>query len=229
MVSEKKKAIAVLSGGLDSTVATSSFKDEYEIHALTFNYGQRSAQREIKAARSICEKLNMKHTVLELPWLANLGGSALTSDEEIPEIKEHQLDDKEICDETARKVWVPGRNVVFTAIATSFAEAEDAEIIIVGWDLEEAVTFPDNSKEFLDAFNKVLDIGSPEDIRIEAPVIGMSKKEIVEFGEKIGAPMYRSYSCYKDQEEHCGVCESCVRRKRAFKEAKIPDKTLYME
>ena len=70
MVSEKKKAIAVLSGGLDSTVATSSFKDEYEIHALTFNYGQRSAQREIKAARSICEKLNMANNETNTPrWL----------------------------------------------------------------------------------------------------------------------------------------------------------------
>ncbi|MBP2046244.1 7-cyano-7-deazaguanine synthase QueC [Methanobacterium aggregans] len=229
MVSEKKKAIAVLSGGLDSTVATSSFRDEYEIHALTFNYGQRSAEREIKAASSICEKLDMKHTVLELPWLANLGGSALTSSEEIPELHEHELDDKEICNETARKVWVPGRNVVFTAIATSFAEAEGAEIIIVGWDLEEAVTFPDNSKEFLEAFNKVLDIGSFDDIMIEAPVIGMNKREIVEFGDRIGAPMYMSYSCYKDEKEHCGVCESCMRRKRAFKESGIPDKTLYME
>ena len=159
-MTNKPKAISVLSGGLDSTVSTAYFSDKYEIHAITFNYGQRSARMEIESSKAICEKLGIEHTVIELPWLKKLGKSALTSDVEIPELRVNELDNKEICDETARKVWVPGRNVVFTAIATSFAEAEDAEIIIVGWDLEEAVTFPDNSKEFLDAFNKVLEIGT---------------------------------------------------------------------
>ncbi len=228
MVSNKKKAITVLSGGLDSTVATSYFNEEYEIHALTFDYGQWSAEREIESAKAVCEKLNIEHTVLELPWLSQLGGSALTSNEEIPELKVDELDNKEVCDETARKVWVPGRNIVFTSIATSFAEAEEASIIIVGWDLEEAATFPDNSKEFLNAFNNVLEIGSIEDIKIEAPVIGRNKKGIVELGNQLGAPMDLSYSCYKGEKEHCGVCESCMRRKRAFKESGIEDKTIYL-
>ncbi|AEG19026.1 7-cyano-7-deazaguanine synthase QueC [Methanobacterium paludis] len=229
MVSNKKKAITVLSGGLDSTVATSYFNDEYEIHALTFDYGQWSAEREIESAKTVCEKLNIKHTVLNLPWLSKLGGSALTSNEEIPELKADELDNKEVCDETARKVWVPGRNIVFTAIATSFAEAEGAQIIIVGWDLEEAATFPDNSKEFLNAFNNVLEIGSIDNIKIEAPVIDMNKKGIVELGKQVGAPMDLSYSCYKGGKEHCGVCESCMRRKRAFQESGIEDKTIYLE
>jgi len=229
MVSNKKKAITVLSGGLDSTVATSYFNDEYEIHALTFDYGQWSAEREIESAKAVCEKLNIKHTVLDLPWLSKLGGSALTSNEEIPELKADELDNKEVCDETARKVWVPGRNIVFTAIATSFAEAEGAQIIIVGWDLEEAATFPDNSKEFLNTFNNVLEIGSIANIKIEAPVIDMNKKGIVELGKQVGAPMDLSYSCYKGGKEHCGVCESCMRRKRAFQESGIEDKTIYLE
>jgi 7-cyano-7-deazaguanine synthase len=220
----KPKAISVLSGGLDSTVATACFNDEYEIHALTFNYGQRSAEMEIKSAGAVCEKLGITHTVLELPWLKKLGKSALTSDEEVPELKIDELDNKEICDETARKVWVPGRNVVFTAIATSFAEAENAEKIIVGWDLEEAATFPDNSKEFLNAFNNVLKIGTLEGVKIEAPVINMSKTEIVKLGVKINAPLNLSYSCYMGEEEPCGICESCMRRMRAFEDAKVEDK-----
>lgn len=228
MVSNKKKAITVLSGGLDSTVATSYLNEKYEIHALTFDYGQWSAEREIESAKAVCEKLNIKHTVLELPWLSKLGGSALTSNEEIPELKADELDNKEVCDETARKVWVPGRNIVFTSIATSFAEAEEASIIIVGWDLEEAATFPDNSKEFLNAFNNLLEIGSIDDIKIAAPVIDMNKKGIVELGNQVGAPMDLSYSCYKGEKEHCGVCESCMRRKRAFKESGIEDKTIYL-
>jgi 7-cyano-7-deazaguanine synthase len=223
-MARKPKAISVLSGGLDSTVATAYFSDKYEIHAITFNYGQRSAQMEIESSKAICEKLCIEHTVIELPWLKKLGKSALTSDVEVPELKADQLDNKEICDETAKKVWVPGRNVVFTAIATSFAEAEDAEIIIVGWDLEEAVTFPDNSKEFLDAFNNVLEIGTLEGVQIEAPVIDKNKYEIVKLGVEIDAPMNLSYSCYMGDKEPCGVCESCMRRMRAFEEVGIEDK-----
>lgn len=223
----KPKAISVLSGGLDSTVATAYFSDKYDIHAITFNYGQRSAEMEIKSAKAICEEICIKHTVLELPWLKNLGKSALTSDEEVPELQIDQLDSKEICDETARKVWVPGRNVVFTAIATSFAEAENAKKIIVGWDMEEAVTFPDNSKEFLDAFNNVLKIGTLEGVKIEAPVINMGKTEIVKLGIEIDAPLNLSYSCYMGKEDPCGICESCMRRVRAFNEAKVEDNTNY--
>ncbi|OPX60742.1 MAG: queuosine biosynthesis protein QueC [Methanobacterium sp. PtaB.Bin024] len=225
--SNRKKAISVLSGGLDSTVSTSLLAKDYDVHAITFDYGQRSARMEIKSSKAICEKLGMEHTVIKLPWLAQLGGSALTSEGEVPKLEADQLDDKELCDETARKVWVPGRNVVFTAIALSFAEAEGAEKIIVGWDLEEAVTFPDNSKEFLDAFNHVLEIGSLDDVQIEAPLISMDKENIVKLGDKIGAPMQLSYSCYMGGEEHCGWCESCLRRKRAFKSADVEDKTRY--
>lgn len=224
----KSKAISVLSGGLDSTVATAYFNDKYEIHAITFDYGQKSAGIEIESSRAICDFFGIQHTVIELPWLKKLGKSALTSDVEIPKLKAEQLDDKKICDETARKVWVPGRNVVFTAIATSFAEAEDAEIIIVGWDLEEAVTFPDNSKEFLNAFNNVLEIGTLESVKIEAPLIELNKNEIVKLGDKINAPMNLSYSCYLGEEEHCGVCESCMRRRRAFKESSVEDYTHYI-
>ncbi|MBU4536399.1 MAG: 7-cyano-7-deazaguanine synthase QueC [Euryarchaeota archaeon] len=224
----KKKAIAVLSGGLDSTVATTCFNKQYEIHALTFDYGQRSSNREIESSKEICNELKIKHTVMDLNWLGKLGKSALTSqDKEIPLLKNEELDDKKICDDTARKVWVPGRNIVFTAIATAFAESEDAEIIIVGWDQEEATTFPDNSWEFLDAFNKVLRIGTLEGVQIAAPLIDLSKKEIVELGHKIAAPMELSYSCYRGAENHCGTCESCMRRKRAFIKSDIEDKTIY--
>ena len=225
----KKKAIAVLSGGLDSTVASTKFKEDYQIHALTFNYGQKSAEMEIKSAKAVCNELGAEHTVIELPWLAELGGSALTSDEVIPEPKDSELDDMDSALKTAKSVWVPGRNIVFTAIANSFAEAENASIIIVGWDLEEAVTFPDNSKEFLEAFNSVLDVGSFDEIKVEAPLIDMNKNDIVQYGNRIGAPMELSYSCYKGFNYHCGVCESCMRRKRAFINAGVEDKTIYSD
>lgn len=222
-----KKAIAVLSGGLDSTVATTVFKKDYDIHAITFDYGQKSAKREIQASKEICEKMGFEHTVIDLKWLAKISNSSLNTKEEIPTLQDDELDDLNKCSQTASSVWVPGRNIVFTAIATSFAESENAEIIIVGWDKEEAATFPDNSKEFLEKFNNLLETGSPQNIEIKAPAIDLNKVEIVQLGERVNAPMELSYSCYKGNQKHCGVCESCMRRKRAFKQANISDLSEY--
>lgn len=222
-----KKAISVLSGGLDSTVATSVYARDYEIHAITFDYGQRSVEREIKAAKEICEKMGYEHRVIDLKWLGKISDSSLTSNEEVPKLTENQLDDLEVCSKTASSVWVPARNTVFTAIALAFAESIGAEIIIVGWDKEEAATFSDNSKEFLESFNKLIQVGSPENITIKAPAIDLDKDEIVKLGDDLNSPMDLSYSCYQGGENHCGVCESCMRRKRAFKQAKVKDDSVY--
>ena len=222
-----KKAISVFSGGLDCTVATTVFDKTHEIHAITFNYGQKALTQEINASKKICEKMGWSHEVIDLPWLADISNSSLNTDDEIPELKESDLDNLEKSQETAKSVWVPARNMVFTSIATSFAESIGAEIIIVGWDAEEAATFPDNSKEFMDAFNELISIGSPENIKIEAPAIDLNKEEIVKLGVEVGAPMELSYSCYAGRDKHCGICESCMRRKRAFKKLKIKDLTEY--
>ncbi|MBQ6344814.1 MAG: 7-cyano-7-deazaguanine synthase QueC [Methanobrevibacter sp.] len=222
-----KKAISVLSGGLDCTVSTSVFAKDWKIHAITFDYGQKAFKRELKAAEEICEKMGWTHEVIELPWLSKISTSSLNTAEEIPEVSFNDLDDIEKSSETASSVWVPARNMVFTSIAISYAESIGAEKIIVGWDAEEAATFPDNSKEFLNAFNELIGAGSPENIKIEAPAIDLSKEEIVKLGVEVGAPMELSYSCYKGGDKHCGVCESCMRRKRAFKQLGIDDLTEY--
>lgn len=222
-----KKAISVLSGGLDCTVATSVYAKNYEIHAITFNYGQKAFTQELKAAEKICEKMGFTHTVIELPWLAEISNSSLNTSEDIPEVDLDDLDDFEKSSETASSVWVPARNTVFTSIAASYAESIGAEIIIVGWDKEEANTFPDNSKEYLEKFNELFEVGSPIDIEIKAPAIDLDKDEIVTLGNEVNAPMELSYSCYKGFEKHCGVCESCMRRKRGFKKAEIEDLTIY--
>ncbi|MBR3155989.1 MAG: 7-cyano-7-deazaguanine synthase QueC [Methanobrevibacter sp.] len=216
-----KKAISVLSGGLDCTVATCVFDEEYEIHAITFDYGQKAAKQEINASKRICEKMGWMHEVIDLPWLSNISTSSLNTDADIPELGEDDLDDLDKSSETASSVWVPARNTVFTSIALSYAESIGAEIIIVGWNGEEGATFPDNSKQYMEKFNELIDVGSPDKIRIEAPAIDLNKEEIVELGIKVGAPMELSYSCYKGDDKPCGVCESCVRRKRAFKKLNI--------
>lgn len=222
-----KKAISVFSGGLDCCVATSAFAKDCQIHAITFNYGQKAFKRELKAAKEICAKMNWTHEVIDLPWLSKISTSSLNTDEEIPDVNVEDLDDLEKSGESASSVWVPARNMVFTSIAVSYAESIGAEAIIVGWDKEEAATFPDNSKEFLNKFNELIDVGSPDNIKIEAPSIDLTKEEIVKLGIEVGAPMELSYSCYKGGNKHCGVCESCMRRKRAFKQLGVDDLTKY--
>ena len=216
-----KKAISVFSGGLDCTVATTVFDKDYEIHAITFNYGQKAFKQELKASQNICEEMGWTHEVIDLPWLSKISTSSLNTNDEIPELTDSDLDDLEKSSETASNVWVPARNTVFTSIALSYAESIGAEIIIVGWNDEEGATFPDNSKEYLEEFNELIKVGSPEKIRIEAPCIDLNKEELVKLGVKVGAPMKLSYSCYKGEDKPCGVCESCMRRNRAFKKVGI--------
>ncbi len=222
-----KKAISILSGGLDCCVATSVFTKEYEIHAITFNYGQKAFKQELKSSKEICEKMGWTHEVIELPWLENISNSSLNTSEEIPEVEISDLDNFKKSSETAKNVWVPARNTVFTSIALSYAESIGAEIIIVGWNGEEGTTFPDNSEKYLNEFNELINVGSPNKIKIEAPAIKLNKEEIVTLGIKVGAPMELSYSCYKGNDKQCGVCESCMRRKRAFEQLGIKDMKEY--
>ena len=222
-----KKAISILSGGLDCCVATTVFNKEYEIHAITFNYGQKAFKQELKSSKEICEKMGWTHEVIELPWLENISNSSLNTSEEIPEVEISDLDNFKKSSETAKNVWVPARNTVFTSIALSYAESIGAKIIIVGWNGEEGTTFPDNSEEYLNEFNELINVGSPNKIKIEAPAIKLNKEEIVTLGIKVGAPMELSYSCYKGNDKQCGVCESCMRRKRAFEQLGIKDMKEY--
>lgn len=218
-----KKAVSVFSGGLDCTVATSVYSKDYEIYAITFNYGQKAFKQELNASEKICDEMNWHHKVIDLDWLGKISKSSLNNDINITEVKKEELDDLDKSLENASNVWVAGRNTVFTSIALSYCESIGAEIIIVGWNLEEGLTFPDNSKEYLTKFNELIEVGSPDKIKIKAPVIDMSKEELVKLGLEINAPMHLSYSCYKGGDEHCGVCESCMRRKRAFENLNIKD------
>lgn len=222
-----KKAISVLSGGLDCVAATCVYAKDYEIHAITFNYGQKAFAQEFEASKEICRKMGFTHSVIDLPWLAEISNSSLNTEKDIPELSDNELDDIDKSRASASSVWVPARNMVFTSIAVSYAESIGADIIIVGWDREEARTFPDNSKEFLEKFNELIEEGSPDTIKIKAPAIDLDKYEIIKLGVDVNAPLELSYSCYKGNKKHCGVCESCMRRKRAFIKAGVEDLTEY--
>ncbi|KAF5415164.1 MAG: 7-cyano-7-deazaguanine synthase [Candidatus Methanogaster sp.] len=216
------RSVILLSSGLDSAVA---FKRAYdrcsELLALTFDYGQRAAANEIEHATWICRKFDVPHEVIELPWLRNFGG-ALTDASALPELAEHELDSGASVD-SARRVWVPARNLLFLSIAAGYAENSGYELITVGFDAEEAATFPDNSSEFAKRFNRVLEYGTLKPLVIDAPLIDLDKAGIVRLGVAIDAPLALSWSCYESGDLPCGLCESCLRRARAFAEAGAKD------
>jgi len=210
------RSIVLLSAGLDSVVA---FKIAYdkcdEILCISYNYGQRAGTRELEYASKICAKYHVKHVQITLPWFENFSG-ALTNKTAIPELNEELLENFEITTGTAKAVWVPARNLVFLAIAASFCENYDYDFIITGFNKEEAVTFPDNSYNFINLFNDTLKYGVSNKVEVRAPLIKLNKNEIVKLGLEINAPIEWSWSCYTAQEKPCGVCESCVRRRAAF-------------
>jgi len=216
------KSVILFSSGLDSTVA---FKHAYdrcpEILALTFDYGQRAAANEIKRASKICRKFDVPHEVIELPWVRRFGG-ALTDSSALPELAPHELDSVSAVD-SAKRVWVPARNLLFLSIAAGYAEDRGCDLITVGFDAEEAATFPDNTREFVERFNRVLEYGTLKPPRIDAPLINLNKTAIVRLGVAIDAPLGLSWSCYRSGDLPCGVCESCLRRARAFAAAGIED------
>lgn len=217
------KSMVLLSSGLDSVVA---FKEAHmisdEILCVTFDYGQKAREKEISYAKKICALYKTGHIVIELPWYRTFRG-ALTGGSPLPEISENQLDNKEFTQKSAEQVWVPARNVVFLSIAAALAENYKFDTIVTGFDAEEAATFPDNTLEFVERFNKMLVFGTLTKTSVYAPLIKMNKIEILQRGLKIDAPLELSWSCYEGKEIPCRICESCLRRLRAFESAGIKD------
>ncbi|GFO96630.1 archaeosine biosynthesis protein queC [groundwater metagenome] len=217
------KSIVLLSSGLDSAVA---FKEAFdrcdEVLCVTFDYGQRARKREIEFAKAICKQFRVGHIIIELPWYGNFRG-ALTGVGELPKISSSDLDNKEVTEKTAEQVWVPARNVVFLSIGAALAENYRFDLIVTGFDAEEAATFPDNTPEFVESFNRMLTTGTMTHPEVYTPLISMSKTDIVKRGLEIGAPLEWSWSCYEGEEMPCGECESCLRRVRAFDAAGAND------
>jgi len=186
--------------------------------ALTANYGQRAASREIDAARKLCEYYGVRHEVIEIPWLGKLGGNALTdSGKAMPHLEPHQLDQASVTQETAKAVWVPNRNGVLINIAAAYAEATEAHQVVVGFNREEAATFPDNSSEFLRRSSEALILSTRIGVRVYSYTDRLDKIQIVGTLRKLekSFPFDLVWSCYEGGAEPCGKCESCRRLKRA--------------
>ena len=202
------RGIILLSGGLDSLVSLGLMKEKYGISlALTFDYGQKSAKKEIETSAKICEYYKIKHKVIHLDWLKEITHTALVSDDNLPE---------EISENSAKNVWVPNRNGLFLNIAGSFADGENYDYIIIGANKEEARTFSDNTKDFIDKVNSEFEFSTRKHPKVIAPLINCDKNDIVMLALKNNIPLELTMSCYQSGAKNCGICESCTRLKKAL-------------
>ena len=212
-----KKAIILLSGGLDSsTVAAQAIADGYEAIALSFRYGQRH-ERELLAARQVAAALNIREHFIVDVNLAQWGGSALTDDNIAVPTEGVQLGEIPI-------TYVPGRNTVFIAIALSLAESKGAEAIYLGINAVDYSGYPDCRPDYLAAFQNLATLSSKVGIeghapQLVAPLVMDSKTDIVRRAKRLGVPIDLTWSCYQGGEVPCGVCDSCRIRDRAILEA----------
>ncbi|KGK98031.1 7-cyano-7-deazaguanine synthase [Methanococcoides methylutens] len=221
------RSVTLMSSGLDSVSALAIAKKSSDVVlALTFDYGQRSVRREIDYSKAICDHYGIEHRIIPLDWLKDITNTSLVNEEvDVPELSVDDISGKNesVTEDSAKSVWVPNRNGVFLNIAASFAESYDCDNVIAGFNGEEAKTFPDNSKEFVDASDRCFSYSTANGVEVLAPLIDMDKKSIVFEAIEAEAPLGWSWSCYHGEDKPCGVCESCVRRARAFHEAGLKD------
>lgn len=224
-----KHAIVLVSGGLDSATCLAIAKEEdFVLHALSFDYGQRH-RIELEAARRVAERAGViEHPVLTLDLRA-FGGSALTADIAVPAARD---------DETQGAIpvtYVPARNTVFLSLALAFAEARGAFDIYIGANAVDYSGYPDCRPAFIQAFESLANLATKAGVEgagrfsIHAPLLHMSKAEIIRTGVRLGVEYALTHSCYDPTPEGlaCGRCESCHLRHRGFVEAGVPDPTRY--
>ncbi|MGE5401735.1 MAG: 7-cyano-7-deazaguanine synthase QueC [Bacteroidota bacterium] len=222
-MNSKKTAVIAVSGGMDSCVTAAIAIREYEPAFAHFNYGQRTEKRELKAFMDIADYYQVKHRlIIDYTHLAKIGGSSLT-DLNI-EVTKADLNQKEI-----PSSYVPFRNANILSACASWAEVLGAGAIFMGAVYEDSSGYPDCRPEFFSAFEKMLDLGTKPttNIKIETPIINLSKAEIVKKGVELNAPLHLSWSCYQNEDEACGVCDSCALRLRGFRGAGIEDPIKY--
>jgi 7-cyano-7-deazaguanine synthase len=219
-----RKAIAIVSGGLDSVTLAYFLRAEgYDLHLLSFDYGQRH-KKELAYAQLCAERLDAAWDTLDLTSITRfLKGSALT--DEIPVPEGHYA-----ASNMAITV-VPNRNAILLSIAYALAVAEHALMVAAGVHAGDHFIYPDCRPAFISAFDAmqryaVEGYGEPE-LRLEAPFVHLEKHQIVSLGTALGVPYADTWSCYKGDAKHCGRCGTCVERKHAFRDAGVPDPTEY--
>lgn len=223
---KKSRSVVLLSGGMDSCVSAALAARETDAAALHISYGQRTEHRERQAFERICDRLGIERRLaLTNDVLSIIGGSALTDMEiAVPDAR------PEIGYGKIPVTYVPFRNAHFLSAAVSWAEVSGATKVYIGAVAQDSSGYPDCRPEYYEAFNELVRRGTREgNIEVVAPLIALSKAEIVKLGLELNAPLELTWSCYSREDKACGLCESCVLRMRAFAEAGVPDPVPYME
>ena len=219
---DKKKAIVLLSGGMDSCVAAAEAVSKHgELFFIHFSYGQRTEKRELKAFNDILKFYSIKNKlIINIDFLKKIGGSSLTDFSRTLGLS---------ATDGIPDTYVPFRNGIFISIAAAWAEANGADYIYIGAVWEDSSGYPDCRPQFYKTLNKSIELGTRPSakIKIITPVINLKKPQIIKKGLKLNAPLHLTWSCYNDSKIACGECESCRLRLNAFKKAGIPDSIPY--
>ena len=222
MSKKSNKALVLLSGGLDSSVVLSVCQEKgYDIYAISFDYGQRH-KVELEYAKFQATFFNcISHEVFKMEFY---GGSALTDDIKVPKNRDSHSMSKDI-----PVTYVPSRNIVFLSFASGYAECHDIDNIFIGVNAIDYSGYPDCRKNFIDNFEKLINKSTKKGLegskfKINAPLINLSKKDIIKLGHKNGVDFSMTSSCYSPKlKKNCGVCDSCLLRKQGFEEAGLRD------
>ncbi len=221
-----KKAVCIISGGMDSALSAYIAKkeDSYNIIAVHFNYGQKTEAKELESFRKIAKSLStLKLYELDLHFISEIGGSALT-DEKI-EVPDGGIE------EGVPVTYVPFRNGIFLSIAGAIAEKEGADAIYIGVVEEDSSGYPDCTDAFIEKLQAAINEGTkPEThITLKTPLVHLKKEQIVSESVKLGVPLSDTWSCYQSEDKACGVCDSCRLRLNGFEKAELEDKIPYLD
>jgi len=218
-----KKAVCILSGGMDSTLTSYMAKEQgYEIIAVHFNYGQRTEKKELECFRKICDDLKVTNKYeIDLPFFSDIGASALTDNSiDVPTCG---------LEEGVPITYVPFRNGIFLSIATAIAEKENAIKLYIGVVQEDSSGYPDCTDTFISKIQNAMNQGTKEETNLEivTPLVDLTKAQIVQKAIDMNVPLEHTWSCYKNSDKACGVCDSCRLRLNGFKVANQKDKIEY--
>jgi len=231
IINHIKKAVVLSSGGIDSTTVMAIAKNEgFEIHSLSFFYGQRHAF-ELEAARKVADNLGVtEHIVINID-LKKIGGSSLTDDMDVPKARDELIMSREI-----PVTYVPARNTIFLSYALAWAEVLESSDIFIGVNAIDYSGYPDCRPEYIDAFERMANLATKAGvegmtkIKIRTPLIRLTKAQIIKKGMELGIDYSVTHSCYDPSPQGlaCGRCDSCFLRKKGFKEAGVDDPTRYI-
>jgi 7-cyano-7-deazaguanine synthase len=224
-----KKAVVLLSGGLDSsTVLALAHREGYELHTLSFDYGQRH-QREVEAASALAHYYGVRQQKTITIDLRSLGGSALTADDiAVPQARSLAEMSQDI-----PITYVPARNTIFLSFALAYAEVNAADDIFLGINAIDYSGYPDCRPEYLEAYERMANLATRatvqdgHTIHFHAPLLNLDKAEIIRKGTELGVPYELTWSCYEGRDKACGLCDSCILRLNGFAEVGLSDPVPY--